>query len=155
MTKPWIDAENFNLLKRMLWINTKVVATFMTLIFAGGFQGSRTDQHQAVSASQTHHVSYSEKQVVSMRSVPPSGWRRTNRGWEHTSNWTTPNHINPNRSISELIAMQQANEPVWLQGVLRTVRRIPPLAIAGIQVTLVAILMLSHRRHRLETPVND
>jgi len=51
--------------------------------------------------------------------------------------------------------MQQANEPVWLQGVLRTVRRIPPLAIAGIQVTLVAILMLSHRRHRLETPVND
>ncbi|TWU41592.1 hypothetical protein Q31b_30430 [Novipirellula aureliae] len=152
MTRIWIDAENLKLLNRALWTNTKVVAAFMTLIFAGGFQGSRSGDHGAISAPQAQIASYSEEQVESMRSVPPSGWRRTNRGWEHTSNWTMPNHFGANRSISELIATQQASEPKWLQLVLSTVRRIPPLMIAAIQVTAVAILMLSHRGHRIDAP---
>ncbi|MFG0262297.1 MAG: hypothetical protein ACF788_07895, partial [Novipirellula sp. JB048] len=73
--------------------------------------------------------------------IPPTGWRRTNRGWEHTSSWAASSLENHSSSISELIAIQESREPMWLRSLMGRVSGIPPLMIAMLQLTLIALIL--------------
>ena len=82
--------------------------------------------------------------------VPPVGWRRTNRGWEHVSTWPTAEArtLSPNAaaSINELILNQRASESAWLQTILGRLRQIPPLMFSVMQITAIAVIALCARR---------
>lgn len=72
-------------------------------------------------------------------SVPPQGWRRTANGWEHVSGWRTPAAL----PLGELVTIQQRREPAWMQSAMRTLRELPPLAFAFLQLTCIAAIVLS------------
>ena len=86
-------------------------------------------------ASQTLAVS-ADAATPGIRSVPPEGWRRTRNGWEHVSSWMTSQ-----TPLSELVETQQDREPAWMRSVLGTLRSIPPLAFAAIQLGLIAVIV--------------
>ena len=71
-----------------------------------------------------------------LTSVPPEGWRRTNRGWEHVSSWASPT-----KSIDSLMETQAAREPAFARGLLAQVSKLSPVTFAMCQV--VAILAIA------------
>ena len=76
--------------------------------------------------------------------VPPQGWRRTDRGWEHVSTWRKLG-----RPLAEIVMDQQEREPGWVKSGLASIRELPPLAFAMLQVTAIsAIFWLSQRDRR-------
>jgi hypothetical protein len=70
-------------------------------------------------------------------SVPPQGWRRTANGWEHVSGWQQL----ASRPLGELVLNQRRREPVWIQTALRTLRQLPPLTFALLQLTAIAAIV--------------
>ena len=84
-----------------------------------------------------------------IKTVMPSGWRRTKDGWEHVSTWT---HLLPqtSTSINELIADQHDREPRWLRQAMKRVGQIPPLMIAVIQVAAIAAIAFVAESKRRE-----
>lgn len=69
----------------------------------------------------------------------PTGWRRTNRGWEHVSNWPTTAQAR-SASLGEIIAQQRRTEPRWLRDLMALLRSIPPLGFAGMQIAVVSVI---------------
>ena len=79
----------------------------------------------------------------SARAALPSGWRLTKHGWEHTSTWTLSN-----ASINQLIAAQRDREPAWIRFGFSKLRSIPPLMVALLQITAVAVITNIAKNHR-------
>ena len=76
--------------------------------------------------------------------VPPQGWRRTDRGWEHVSTWRRIG-----RPLAEIVMDQQDREPGWVNSGLARIRELPPLAFAMLQITAIsAIFWLAGRDRR-------
>lgn len=71
-----------------------------------------------------------------LKSVPPQGWRRTNRGWEHVNSWKSPTI-----SMDSLMQTQAAREPVLARDLLTKVSKLSPVTFAVCQV--VAILAIA------------
>ena len=83
-----------------------------------------------------------------VKSVMPTGWRRTKNGWEHVSTWTNLG-LPSAASINELIGQQQAREPRWIRMAMARISRVPPLMIALIQIAAIAaIVFVSESRRR-------
>lgn len=75
--------------------------------------------------------------------VAPTGWRRTSKGWEKVSTW--PNQ----KSISELVVHQQSSEPAWIRFLFAKLRGVPPLMVALLQITGVAVIIgIAHDRRK-------
>lgn len=75
--------------------------------------------------------------------IEPNGWRRTVNGWEHTSTWKPKPHL------AELIAQQREQEDYWLGHFLQSVRALPPLAFASLQIAAISgIIWVSQFAHR-------
>ena len=82
------------------------------------------------------------------RSVPPTGWRRTTRGWERVSDWPALPSDRP-ASLSELVRQQESGEPAWVRGAMARLRLIPPLGFAAAQVFAIGVIcVLSQRAGR-------
>jgi hypothetical protein len=76
--------------------------------------------------------------------VAPVGWRRTRRGWERAENWpiTAPNA--QATTLNGLIKRQQSAELAWAAGpglsaAMQFIRRVDPVTIVCVQVTLLAL----------------
>ncbi len=83
-------------------------------------------------------------QTRSANPVPPQGWRRTDRGWEHVSTWRKIG-----RPLAEIVMDQQKREPGWVNSGLASIRELPPLAFAMLQITAIsAIFWLAGRDRR-------
>ena len=67
-------------------------------------------------------------------SVRPNGWRKTSKGWEHTSSW----EVKP--SLAEVLIQERARESHWISFFLQGVRSIPPLAYASLQIAAIAAI---------------
>ncbi|TWU42824.1 hypothetical protein [Novipirellula artificiosorum] len=145
-------------LKRLLLVHAKCLAVSILLTLACGFSGSREfGDPESIAVESLHHdiplPPESKMRLLdpqNPRSIPPMGWRRTNRGWEHTSTWPRETQFRTDRSISELIALQESREPKWLQFTLEKVSQIPPLMIAVLQITAIAALIHLSRHKRAE-----
>jgi hypothetical protein len=73
----------------------------------------------------------------------PEGWRRTEQGWEHVSNWSLP------RSLGDIIESQQRREPVWAQFTLDLLNAVPPLVYGLIQIAAITVIVnIGGRRKR-------
>lgn len=87
------------------------------------------------------------------KSVPPSGWRRTNRGWEKVDLWAKqfPHLYGPERTLDDWINHHQQERPSWIELSFAQLRRIPPLGIAGLQVIAIWLIarqaQSARRRH--------
>lgn len=68
--------------------------------------------------------------------VAPTGWRRTQNGWEDVSTWPA---MAP--SLPEIVMRQELQESAWLRDSLRTLRRVPPLVFAMLQLAAVAVIV--------------
>ena len=79
------------------------------------------------------------------RSVPPTGWRRTTRGWERVSDWPALPSARP-ASLSELVRQQETREPAWARGALARLRLIPPLGFAAAQVVAIGVICAMSQR---------
>lgn len=73
--------------------------------------------------------------------VVPEGWRRTNRGWEHTSRWQLAEPSDATRYAS--VALVQ---PIWATTTMETVRNTSPLVIAVMQITAIALIVRTSRK---------
>lgn len=73
----------------------------------------------------------------------PSGWRRTNDGWQHTSTWLRQ----PHRETSEATMMQP--KVTWATIVMESLRRTSPLVIATMQIVAIGIILYFARRCQL------
>lgn len=74
-----------------------------------------------------------------LTSIPPAGWRRTNRGWENTSTWA---QAKP--SLESLMERQAAREPALARSLLAKVSGCSPVAFAMFQIaTIIAIACLA------------
>lgn len=83
------------------------------------------------------------KLEVDARSIPPAGWRKTSRGWEHTSSWPG---LGP--TINDLIATQESSEPQWVRTSLAKVKSVPPITVALIQLLAIAAIAGIARLHQ-------
>lgn len=97
-----------------------------------------------------------------LRSVSPTGWRRTNRGWERAEAWDngtlafasesgeTP--LLPSRysmlggtrpqTVGQWMIWDQAREPVWANTLLGSLKRVHPIFVA---VFLIAVAIVITR----------
>lgn len=73
--------------------------------------------------------------------VIPEGWRRTAKGWVHTSQW----HFSQAETTS-VPKSPRGVQPSWLRDAMETVRQTSPLVIAMMQITSVAIIVCLSRR---------
>ena len=86
--------------------------------------------------------------------IPPTGWRRTTRGWEHVGSWPNVNAGVTRRSdLNALIAQQRAQEPGWLTAGFRLLRQIPPLGYATLQLAAIGIIVQLANRTKREATV--
>ncbi len=103
--------------------------------------GSSISQNAACARSHDTEA----KAAVPSTAVIPEGWRRTKYGWEHTSTWTS---LFANASINELIAIQRHREPAWIRYGFAKLRAIPPLMVAVLQITAIAVIVNIAENHR-------
>jgi len=68
--------------------------------------------------------------------VAPTGWRRTQHGWEDVSTWPTKAP-----SLPEIVMRQELQESAWIRDSLQTLRRVPPLVFAMLQLAAVAVII--------------
>lgn len=115
------------------------------------------------SAQTTHAQAITDDANASTgRTILPTGWRRTTRGWERAEAWVGggsavafPSNVDhayqrrfasiggvPPETLSQWMAWDKAREPVWANKMLGTVRTLHPLVIA---VLLVAVAILITR----------
>ncbi|TWU22022.1 hypothetical protein Pla52o_30700 [Novipirellula galeiformis] len=158
MSKLGLNTNDVRLLKHWLWVNVKCVAMLMAFIAVMRYSPdvpahSLESVTFAARPTQGEGQSRSERMVLAAsppasaiegrrpNPIPPTGWRRTNRGWEHTATWPSSSSLSQQNSISELIAIQESREPKWLQSLLGRVSRIPPLMIAVLQITIIALIL--------------
>ena len=76
-------------------------------------------------------------------SVPPKGWRRTDRGWENVATWRPIA-----RPLGEIVMRQEAREPNWMKSAMAKVRQVPPLAFAMLQIAAISAIVGVSRRER-------
>ncbi len=88
------------------------------------------------------------------RSVPPSGWRRTSRGWEHVASWPASGHRSDRPSLGERVRALEASEPVWVRHAFRRLRATPPLMVAFIQVVAIGLICQLGRRGQHSPPAH-
>jgi hypothetical protein len=98
--------------------------------------------------------------LTARRSVPPTGWRRTTRGWERAETWgstsavmagdslephgfrgsfATTGGIRP-QTVGQWMAWDQAREPSWANAVLGALKRINPLFFAVFLVGVALVI---------------
>ncbi|MEM8670839.1 MAG: hypothetical protein AAGG48_25145 [Planctomycetota bacterium] len=75
--------------------------------------------------------------------ITPEGWRRTNRGWEHTSRWMLPTESQHRFPIADA-----SLEPAWTSLNSNPVPRAVPLAIALAQIGLIVTIFRASRTRR-------
>ena len=75
------------------------------------------------------------------RSVPPMGWRRTNRGWEKVE-WARqyPEVLAKKKTLRQWMQHQADRESQWLAQVSAALCRIPPLGIAALQIFAIWLI---------------
>jgi hypothetical protein len=73
-----------------------------------------------------------------VQSIAPTGWRRTNRGWEHVSSWGSSR-----TSITALMETQAAREPALARGLLANVSKLSPVTFAICQVGAIVAIILA------------
>lgn len=88
------------------------------------------------------------------RSVPPSGWRRTSRGWEHVASWPASGHRSDRPSLGERVRALEASEPVFVRQTFRRLRATPPLMVAFIQVVAIGVICQLGRRGKSSPPAH-
>ncbi len=96
---------------------------------------SRRSEIPELSNRTLNAKSQDDNWFLERRSVPPSGWRKTNRGWERVSTWAG---YGP--PINELIHTQKASEPAWAQVVFARLTNVSPITIALIQIFLITAI---------------
>ncbi|EMI21912.1 putative membrane protein [Rhodopirellula maiorica SM1] len=149
MSNLEFNKNDVRLLKHCLWINAKCV--ILIVVFVIALRWAHDGPHHwfamppATATTAVATTSDVTSKLTSPESrqpnpIPPTGWRRTNRGWEHTSSWPQTSGQGQSHSISELIAMQESREPKWFNTVLGRVSGIPPLMIAVLQITMIAVI---------------
>lgn len=99
------------------------------------FAGAESCQAMTINASPDDAASL-ENAAVQQSAVIPTGWRRTNAGWEHASTWSLGSS-----NINDLIAAQRRREPAWIRFFFLKLRSIPPLVVAVMQITAIAVIM--------------
>lgn len=80
------------------------------------------------------------------RSIPPSGWRRTSRGWEHVASWPAAADRSNRPSLGERVEALEASEPVWVRHALGQLRATPPLMVALIELIAIGVICQLGRR---------
>ncbi len=155
MSNFGFNKNDVRLLKHCLWVNAKCVAMIVAFVIV--LRLTHETPAHSIASIPVAQMSVAQIPVTATSSVvststltsaegrplnpiPPTGWRRTNRGWEHTSSWPQTSGLGQTHSISELIAMQESREPRWLNTVLGRVGGIPPLMIAVLQITMIAVI---------------
>jgi len=73
------------------------------------------------------------------RSVSPTGWRRTTRGWERAEAWAGGAMGRP-QTINEWIVSDRDSEPQWVSASFQGVRSVHPIVL-GILIVLVAVMI--------------
>ncbi|WP_372725689.1 hypothetical protein [Novipirellula sp.] len=152
MSNLGFNKNDIRLLKHCLWINAKCVALIVAFVIAlqwahgdpipslASAPAATTSATSTTAATATATPAVTSTGGRPRNPIPPTGWRRTNRGWEHTSSWPQTSGLGQTHSISELIAMQESREPKWFNSMLGRVSGIPPLMIAVLQITMIAVI---------------
>lgn len=107
------------------------------------------------------------------RSVLPTGWRRTTRGWERAEAWVNGDpassresigtHAYGNRfsalggmqpqTVSQWMLWDQAREPVWANTLMNTVKRVHPLFVAVFLIFAAVLITRLSEPSALQPPV--
>ena len=97
---------------------------------------SSAERSERASISRTHQ----SPTVDIHQPVVPRGWRRTAHGWEDVSNWPG------RRSLGEIISLQRDREPAWIRFTLASLREVPPLLFALVQIIAIVLIMAAANR---------
>jgi len=86
--------------------------------------------------------------AATSKAVPPSGWRRTNRGWERVDDWSRlyPELYVQPRSLQDWMDHHREQQPNWLRSAMGHLSQLPPLSIAGMQ--MLAIFVIARQSSR-------
>ena len=156
-------------LRRWLRSNAVCVLAMLAFLLILKFQTPPSVEEQAIAAggasavsqplpmADEHHVDPSKipatgeilrepKQSTGPVSVAPSGWRRTDRGWENVASWQKPSE-----PLGEIVLRQEKREPKWVRDSLATLRGLPPLAFAMLQITAISAIVAVSRERRVDS----
>jgi len=138
------------------------VALFGTTILA---ESSPTAEANAAARAASKAAAFDNDQVTSLgymladslrsgRSVPPTGWRRTNRGWERAEVWGTVSTAadvsiggftgriaERPETINQWIQWDRAREQGWVSSFFGRVRPLHPIVFAVWLVLATALIV--------------
>ena len=129
MSHFYLHPEDRRWLKR--WFRNNLICVAAIIVFVSILHISAVVQESVTANS----VRGQDEAVI------PEGWRRTAKGWVHTSQW----HF----SQAETTSVPKSSggvEPRWFGNAMETVRRTSPLVIAMMQIASVAIIICLSRR---------
>lgn len=138
-----LTAQDCHWMLSRLKTSSRLLAVLVLLNLASSFRLTSHDlphEMRATVTAQTPEVQRvphaGSESGRKLNPVPPVGWRKTNRGWEHVSSWNSPTE-----SIESLMETQAAREPAFARGALAKVSKLSPVTFAMCQV--VAILAIA------------
>lgn len=106
----------------------------------GGGMDTTLNDFDSFLISKQRVAGYAGKDQNRMRAaVVPRGWRKTAKGWEHTSTWQIGS------PLAEIWLRQRQRENHWLTDFFRWLRMVPPLAYAGLQVIAISAICCAPR----------
>jgi hypothetical protein len=97
-----------------------------------------------------------KKQVVSPVSVAPTGWRKTESGWELSDNWPVAAGTDSHNRINQLIENQKKVEnSSWIGTIgtktIQTIQQMDPITLVALQVTAIALLLVVAKQSQPKT----
>ncbi|TWU05636.1 hypothetical protein [Stieleria varia] len=119
--------------------NAPLVTVSCSLILLGSVSANFAVDTDRSSVSSSVQLASAEATEQLPAGEIPSGWRRTAHGWEDASKWRVPAG-GRQQSLDEWISATQKQEIPWTRALFSRLRRIPPLMIATIQISLVAVI---------------
>lgn len=152
-----------------LAILSRMVAFGLAIAGLQGFLGPNVRECSTAKAADRESVSAAKADFAviassdsSSRSILPTGWRRTTRGWERAETWGSDSlalAIGPAdaqyfrsrfaavggtqpQTVGQWMLWDQAREPVWANSLMGSVKRVHPLFVA---VFLIAVAVLITR----------
>ncbi len=98
----------------------------------------------------------SKRQVVAPVSVAPTGWRKTESGWELADNWPVAAGVDSHNRINQLIQNQKDVETSsWIGTIgtktINTIQQLDPITLVALQVTAIALLLVVAKHSQPKT----
>ncbi len=151
----YLSPQDLRWMRHRLGHTVRLTVVMLMVSFLANASATKRDEVAQARTASFEPISLATPGIESgLNPVPPVGWRRTTRGWEHINTWAeTASGIRTNDSIQSLLDRQAAEEPAVARSVLARVSGWSPLTFASLQVLAILAITGITRLQRQASPM--